>query len=273
MLDAVLCEKFALFKAYISSVGKDGVVVAFSGGVDSVTLAAICRMVLGERVVAAVAQSAIYPSDELLFAKRVASEIGMPLYVVQTNELSDPVFCANSVDRCYFCKKELLVQLNQLADKLGFAVVFEGTNFSDLSGHRPGVRAVQESVNVFSPWVVNRFSKGEIQQLAKFLGLSVFDKPSLACLASRICFNQEITLEKLVRIDNAERAVRLISGLVQVRVRDHDGLARIEVLRSDFSVFCNVSIWDEIVVALLKLGFKYVTFDLQGYRTGSMFNF
>jgi len=266
----VLREKFELFKEYVSTVGGEGVVVAFSGGVDSSTLAAICHMVLGERAVAAVAQSLIHASEELLTAERVAGEIGIPFYVVQTSELSDSFFCANSENRCYFCKKELIGCLKQLAGQLGFKVVFEGTNFSDLSGHRPGFRAVEESLDVFSPWVVNKFSKDEIRQLAKYLGLSVYDKPSLACLASRISFNQQITEEKLVRVDNAERAVRAISGAVQVRVRDHDGLARIEVSRDDFALFCSVAVWDQVVVELLWLGFRYVTFDLRGYVSGSM---
>jgi uncharacterized protein len=265
-------EKFALIKDYISNVGREGVVVAFSGGVDSSTLAAVSRMVLGEKVVAVIAQSPIYASEEMVVAQRVAAEIGIPLYTVQTDELSNSFFSANSVNRCYYCKKELLVRLKQLAGKLGFKVVFEGTNYSDLDGHRPGFKAVQEAFDVYSPWVVTKFSKDEIRQLAAHLGLSVYDKPALACLASRIPFNQKIVLDVLVRVDSAEKIVREISGVKQVRVRDHDGLARIEVSKAEFSLFCDFVVWDRIVAALLGLGFKYVTFDLQGYVSGSMFN-
>jgi uncharacterized protein len=265
-------EKFEFFKKYISDVGQGGVVVAFSGGVDSSTLSAICHMVLGKRAVAAIAQSPIHASEELQLAKKVAAEIGIPLYTVQTRELSISNFNTNPENRCYYCKKELIVHLKQLADQLGFKIVFEGTNYSDLSSHRPGFRAVQESFNVYSPWVVHKFSKDDIRQLAKHLGLSIYDKPSLACLASRISFNQKITQEKLVRIESAEQAIQSISGVAQVRVRDHDGLARIEVSKTEFHLFCNLMVWDKIVVALSKLGFTYVTFDLQGYRTGSMLN-
>jgi uncharacterized protein len=229
-------------------------------------------MVLGEKVVAVIAQSPIHASEEMLIAKKVAAEIDIPLYTVQVNELANSAFSANSVDRCYYCKKELLVNLKQLAGKLGFKVVFEGTNYSDLDGHRPGFKAVQEAFDVFSPWVVNKFSKDEIRQVAKHLGLSIYDKPSLACLASRISFNQKITLEVLARIDSAEQVIREISGVKQVRVRDHNGLARIEVPKVEFSLFCNFVVWDKIVAVLLKLGFKYVTFDLQGYTSGSMLN-
>jgi len=271
-IEEVTGEKFKSFKKYVSNVGQEGVVVAFSGGVDSSTLAAVCHMVLGEKAVAVIAQSPIHPSEELLVAKRVANEIGIHLYVVQTNELLNPFFNVNSENRCYFCKKELIVHLKQLANQLGFKTIFEGTNYSDLSGHRPGFKAVEESFGVYSPWVINKFTKDEIRQLAKHLGLSIYDKPSLACLASRISFNQKITPENLIRVDNAEQVIRTISGVVQVRVRDHDGLARIEVLKTDFPLLCNLFVWDQIVDALLKLGFKYVTFDLQGYRTGSMFN-
>ncbi|MDR2707395.1 MAG: ATP-dependent sacrificial sulfur transferase LarE [Nitrososphaerota archaeon] len=267
----VISEKFELLKEYISDVGRKGVVVAFSGGVDSSTLAAICHMVLGERAVAVFVQSPVNACEELLTAKSVAVEIGIHFYVVQADVLLDSFFTANSENRCYFCKKELIACLKQFAGQLGFKVVFEGTNFSDLSGHRPGFKAVQESLDVYSPWVENGFSKDEIRRLAEHLGLSVYDKPSLACLASRIPFNQKITLEKLVRVDSAERAIREISGVVQVRVRDHDGLARIEVSKAEFSLFCKLEVWDQIVDALLKLGFKYVTFDLQGYVSGSMF--
>ncbi|MDR2700622.1 MAG: ATP-dependent sacrificial sulfur transferase LarE [Nitrososphaerota archaeon] len=268
----VVNQKFALLKDYIVDVGRDGVVVAFSGGVDSSTLAAVCHMVLGEKAVAVVAQSPIHSSEELFDAKIVADEIGITLYTVQTSELLNSAFIANPENRCYYCKKDLLVNLKQLADRLGFKVVFEGTNYSDLVGHRPGFRAVQETFDVCSPWVVNKFSKDEIRQLAKQLGLSIYDKPSLACLASRISFNQKITKEKLVMIDGAEQVVRAITGVGQVRVRDHYGLARIEVPKAEFSLFCNMVVWGQIVDELLKLGFTYVTFDLQGYRSGSMLN-
>jgi uncharacterized protein len=265
-------QKFELLKRYLVDVGKEGAVIAFSGGVDSATLAAVSHMVLGENVVAVSAQSPIHSSEELFNAKSVAAEIGIAFYTVQTNELSNSAFSANPENRCYYCKKEMLITLKQLAGQLGFKAVFEGTNYSDLVGHRPGFKAVQETFDVYSPWVVNRFGKGEIRQLAKHLGLSIYDKPSLACLASRVSFNQKITQEKLVRIDSAEQAIRAISGVRQVRVRDHDGLARIEVSQADFSFFCSLVIWDKIAGALSKLGFRYVTFDLQGYRSGSMLN-
>ena len=266
----VLNRKLEALKCFIEEKGKDGVVIAFSGGVDSSTLAAVAYEVLGERVVAVVAHSPTYTSEELLEAKKIAKAIGIKLYVVETNELENPDFRRNPENRCYYCKKELLQTLIDYAHKLGFKAVFEGTNFSDLNDHRPGFKAVQEANDVYSPWMVNKFSKDEIRQVAKQMGLSVHDKPALACLASRIPFNEEITAEKLNRIDRAEQAVRTITGIKQVRVRDHNGLARIEVAKWERVLLCNVDVLDKIALALKDLGFKYVTFDLEGYRSGSM---
>jgi uncharacterized protein len=266
----IVNPKFAALKQYLVEVGKGGVVIAFSGGVDSSTLVATSYMVLGKKAVAAIAQSPIYATEELQNAKNVATEIGIKLYILQTNELSNPNFNNNPENRCYYCKKELFNSLKKLADQLGFKAIFEGTNYGDLNGHRPGFKAVQENSDVFSPWVVNKFTKDEIRQLAKQLGLSVYDKPALACLASRIPFNQRITQEKLARIEYAEQAVKAISGVKQVRVRDHDGLARIEVIETEFFLLNNLVVWGQISNMLLKLGFKYVTLDLQGYREGSM---
>ncbi len=265
-----LNQKLDQLKCYIAKVGKDGVVIAFSGGVDSSTLAALSHAVLGEKVVAVIAQSPTYTSEELVDAKKVAAEIGIKLCIIQTNELSNPDFYSNPENRCYYCKKELLASLKQYAHQLGFKAVFEGTNYSDLSDHRPGYKAVQENAGVYSPWVTNKFSKDEIRQIAKQLGLSIYDKPALACLASRIPFNQKITQEKLSRIEQAEQAVKTILGVSQVRVRDHDGLARIEVPKAEFAVLCDLAVWSQIAEALSKLGFKYVTLDLQGYKSGSM---
>jgi len=265
-----LNHKLGELKRFIKEKGKDGLVIAFSGGVDSSTLAAVSHEVLGERAVAVIAQSPTYTSEELRDAKKIAADIGIKLYVVETNELENPDFNKNPENRCYYCKKTLLQTLIELANKLGFKAVFEGTNFSDLNDHRPGFKAVQEVKGVFSPWMVNGFSKEEIRQVAKQMGLSVHDKPALACLASRIPFNEKITAEKLSRIDRAEQAVKAATGVKQVRVRDHNGLARIEVAKTERSLFCNVDVLDRVAEELKKLGFKYVTFDLEGYQSGSM---
>jgi uncharacterized protein len=266
----VLNRKLEALKCFIEEKGKDGVAIAFSGGVDSSTLAAVSREVLGEKAVAVVAYSPTYTSEELREAKKIAKTIGIKLYVVKSNELENPDFKRNPENRCYYCKKELLQTLIDYAHKLGVKTVFEGTNFSDLNDHRPGFKAVQEAIDVYSPWMVNKFSKDEIRQVAKQMRLSVHDKPALACLASRISFNQEITAEKLNRIDTAEQAVRTITGIKQVRVRDHNGLARIEVAKLERVLLCSVDILDKIALALKDLGFKYVTVDLEGYRSGSM---
>jgi pyridinium-3,5-biscarboxylic acid mononucleotide sulfurtransferase len=262
--------KYEELKRFIQKKGEDGVVIAFSGGVDSSTLAAVCHNVLGEKAVAVTAKSPTYTAEELEEAKNIAKEIGIKHYVVETDELSNEDFCKNPENRCYYCKKELLECLADIACKLGFKAIFEGTNFSDLSDHRPGLRAAKERDNVFSPWAVNRFTKDEIRSLAKDLGLALHDKPAMACLASRIPYNEPITAEKLARIAQAEQAIRRITGVRQLRVRDHNGLARIEVAKNERPLFLNLEVFDHVSEALKKLGFKYVTIDLEGYRTGSM---
>jgi uncharacterized protein len=266
----VLNRKLEELKRFIADKGKDGVVIAFSGGVDSSTLAAISHEVLAEKAVAVIAQSPTYTSEELQDAKQIAQDIGIKLYVVKTNELDNPDFNRNPENRCYYCKKELLQTLVGFAHKLGFKAVFEGTNFSDLNDHRPGFKAAQEAKNVYSPWMISGFTKDEIRRAAKSMGLSVHDKPALACLASRIPFNENITAEKLGRIDRAEQVVKAIAGVKQVRVRDHNGLARIEVGKAERVLLCNVAVQDKITSELKQLGFKYVTVDLEGYQTGSM---
>lgn len=265
-----LDEKYEKLRRFIEEKGRDGVVIAFSGGVDSSTLAAVCHYVLGERAVAVTAKSPTYPFEEMEGAQNIAREIGIRHYIVETNELSNENFIRNPENRCYYCKKELLECLQHLAHRLEFKAIFEGTNFSDLSGHRPGFKAVKERENVFSPWAENEFTKEDIRTLAQKLGLSVHNKPALACLASRIPFGEKITEEKLHRVGRAEQLIKKISGVKQLRVRDHNGLARIEVGRDERSLLFNVGVMDKISEELKQLGFKFVTLDLEGYRTGSM---
>jgi len=262
--------KYEKLRRFIEEKGKDGVIIALSGGVDSSTLAAICYDVLGERAVAVTAKSPTYPPEEMDEAQKVAREIGIKHYVVETDELSNENFIRNPENRCYYCKKELLDCLQDFAHRLGFKAIFEGTNFSDLSDHRPGFKAVKERENVFSPWAENEFTKNEIRILSQKLGLSVHDKPALACLASRIPFGEQITEERLNKVGRAEQLIKKISGVRQLRVRDHNGLARREVGREERSLLLNIEVMDKIAIELKKLGFKFVTMDLEGYRTGSM---
>ena len=263
-------RKLVDLKRYIKEKGKKGVVIAFSGGVDSSTLAAVSHRVLGEKAVAVTAESPTYTKEELAQAKSVAKEIGIKLYIVHTDELSNENFNRNPENRCYYCKKALLKCIRDVAGELEFGEVFEGTNFSDLAGHRPGFKAVQEMGNVHSPWVDTEFTKEEVRALAGKIGLSVWDKPPLACLASRIPYNERITVEKLDRIAKAEQTIRKLTGAKQLRVRDHNGLARIEVGKDERSLILSVEMMNRIAADLKELGFKYVTIDLEGYRTGSL---
>jgi pyridinium-3,5-biscarboxylic acid mononucleotide sulfurtransferase len=269
-MEPELAAKVEELKAYIAEKGRNGVVIAYSGGVDSTTLAAISHQVLGDKAAAVIAQSPTYTTAELKEAKQAAADIGIKLYITLTDELKNPDFAKNPENRCYYCKKELLQKLTTFAHEHNCGAVFEGTNYSDLGDHRPGFKAVQEAENVYSPWVELKFTKAEIRQVAKSLGLSVYDKPAAACLASRIPFNEQITVEKLQRIEKAESAIREVVPVKQLRVRDHNGLARIEVGEHERELFFKADVMDLIAIKLKRLGFKYVTFDLEGYRSGSM---
>ena len=263
-------RKLEELKFFVENKGRGGVVVAFSGGVDSSTLTAVTHQILGKKAVAVIAKSPTYTSEELEDAKQTAKDIGVQLFIVETNELENPDFAENPENRCYFCKKELLKTLVDFANVLGFQAVFEGTNFSDLNEHRPGFKAVQETKNVYSPWMTNKFTKEEIRLVAKQMGLKIHDKPAMACLASRIPFNEKITAEKLQRIEKAEQSIKTIIPVKQLRVRDHNGLARIEIPRAQRELFCKSEVLDRIADTLKNLGFKYVAFDLEGFRSGSM---
>jgi len=247
----------------------DGVLVAFSGGVDSGVVAAVAEDALGEDAVACTARSETLPEAELADAKRVASEIGIRHEVVTFSELDDPAFVENDGDRCYHCRSMRLGRMFEVARELGIDTVCDGTNASDPGeGHRPGLQAVEE-LDVCSPLLAHDIDKGEVREIARQYDLSVAEKPSMACLSSRIPTGIEVTEERLSRIERAERLLRTW-GFSQFRVRDHDGLARIEVAPDELEAALSTSFAETAREHLTDMGFEHVTLDLHGYRTGSV---
>ncbi|SEH38457.1 uncharacterized protein SAMN05192561_101370 [Halopenitus malekzadehii] len=247
----------------------DGAVIAFSGGVDSSVVAALAHDALGEDAVACTAKSETLPAAELHDATRVAEEIGISHQIVEFSELDDPAFVANDGDRCYHCRTMRLGRMYETATDLGIETVCDGTNASDPGeGHRPGLRAVEE-LSVRSPLLTHDIDKAEVREIADAYGLSVADKPSMACLSSRIPTGLEVTEERLTRVERAEQALRE-RGFSQFRVRDHDGLARIEVSPDELPAALDPDFADAVADRLREIGFDHVTLDLEGYRTGSV---
>ena len=248
---------------------RDGVLVAFSGGVDSAVVAALAADALGDDAVACTARSETLPAAELEDAERVAGEIDIPHETVTFSELDDPNFVANDGDRCYHCRTMRLGRMYETAKDLGIETVCDGTNADDPGeGHRPGLRAVEE-LDVFSPLLDAGIAKEEVRAIADAYGLSVADKPSMACLSSRIPTGLEVTEERLTRVEKAERVLREW-GFEGFRVRDHDGLARVEIAPDELERALDPAFADAVHEHLTDLGFEYVTLDMAGYRTGSV---
>jgi len=263
-MDRLLSQRLKRLKGTLQKMSS--VLVAYSGGVDSSLLLKIARDVLGKNVLAVIADSATYPKLELNFAKKMARQIGVRYLVIKTNELKNKDFRKNSLDRCYFCKKELFSKLTSIAKANRLQFVADGSNLDDRKDFRPGTLAKKE-FRIHSPLAEAGLTKQDVRRLSRNLNLVTWDKPSTACLASRIPYGTQIREEDLLRIDQAEIFLKSL-GFNQVRAREYNGLCRIEVDKKQIPKLLTQRAF--IVDSLKKLGYNYVTVDLEGFRTGSM---
>jgi uncharacterized protein len=242
--------------------------IAFSAGVDSTVVAKGAKLALGDRAVAVTGASSSLAAGELDEARHLAELIGIRHEVLATDEFVDPNYLKNGPDRCYFCKSELYDKIEPLARRLGLAVIANGANLDDTGDYRPGMTAAAEH-SVRSPLIECGFGKAEVRALAAEWQLPIWDKPAMPCLSSRIAYGEEVTPERLAMIDGAERFLRA-AGLRELRVRYHKGdLARIEVSADALPQLAAEPVRSQLVEELKRLGFKYLTLDLEGFRSGS----
>ncbi len=264
-LSAEIQEKLAKCRDSLRSIGKS--VVAFSGGVDSTFLLALAVETLGgDNVIAGIGISPSLAQRERVAARSLAEAIGVELIEVQTCELEDPDYASNPPERCFYCKQDLFTRLGELVKAHGCNALLCGANADDTGDFRPGLRA-GDKLGVLNPLIDAGLTKADIRSASHAMGLETWDKPAMACLASRVPYGQGITAEKLSRIERAEYILKDL-GFRQCRVRDHDSLARIEVPAQDITTLTADK--DRIVTALKELGYTYVSLDLQGFRSGSM---
>jgi|LSQX01.1.fsa_nt_gb uncharacterized protein (TIGR00268 family) len=259
-------QKLNDLKEYLKNLG--GLVLAYSGGVDSTFLLKVAHEVIGDKLIAVTAKSSIHSKREFKEAVGYINGIGAKHIVLDFEETDIEGFSKNPIDRCYYCKKELFKKIISIAQGNNIKYVADGSNYDDLRDYRPGIKAVEE-LNVVSPLRHLQFTKEDIRYFSKKLGLPTWDKPAFACLASRIPYGDEITKEKLDMIDKAEQYLIDI-GFKQIRVRHHGDIGRIELGDKDFTGFSDKELMKRVAVKFKDFGFKYVCIDLEGYRTGSM---
>jgi pyridinium-3,5-biscarboxylic acid mononucleotide sulfurtransferase len=259
---------FKLERLRVLLASMEGAVVAFSGGADSALVAAMAGRALGERALAVTAVSASLPPGEIGQARAFANRLGIRHRSVRTNELEREGYLANGPDRCYHCKAELYDVLRGVALEEGLQAVLSGANVDDLGDYRPGLTAAAEQ-GVRHPLVEAGFTKREVREASRSLGLPTWDKPASACLSSRIPHGVRITVEELSRVGRAERALKAL-GFRQVRVRVHGDVARIEVEPDELARLASEDLRGRAVEAMKALGYRFVTLDLEGFRSGSM---
>jgi len=242
--------------------------VALSGGVDSAVLLAEARAVLGERVIALTARSPIHPQQDMADAKKLVAEMGVPHLIVDSQEIDHTDFLANTEQRCYICKKMVFGQLAAMADQRGFPTLAHGANADDIADYRPGMKAACE-LGVKAPLLEAGLTKADVRQLARQRELTVWNKPAMACLATRFPYGTPITLEKLERIRQAEQVLGSV-GFQNCRVRCHGNVARIEVAPAHLPALLTDPLRQRIVDRLRRIGFIHIAADLEGYVSGSM---
>ena len=244
----------------------EAVLVAFSGGIDSTLVLKLAHDTLRDQAIAVVAVSPTFPSEELKDVHTISREIGARLITIHTNQLESASFVRNDASRCYHCKTDLYQRVDPIKHETGISLVVDGTHIDDLGDTRPGIQAARDH-GVRSPLVEAGFTKADVRRLAEHLGLSNWDKPAAACLSSRIPRGLVITAMNLRRVENAEAMLKQ-EGFHQVRVRDHDGIARIEVDQQEIERFFDAERRQRLTHGLKCLGFQWITLDLEGYHVG-----
>lgn len=246
----------------------DSVIVAYSGGVDSSYVAYVANAELGPRAVCITGQSASLPEYQRAEIDSVVQKFGFQHEVIQTEELENPGYSANNPDRCFFCKDELYTKLESVARTRGVKCIVDGSTVDDLGDYRPGRRAASQHA-VRSPLIEAGLTKSEVRELSRRATLPTWDKPASPCLSSRIAYGTTVTIERLSKVDRGEEILREF-GFREFRVRHHDQLVRIEIAPAEMDRVLRKDLIDELARRFRQLGFKYVTLDLEGFRSGSM---
>lgn len=259
-------DKYKKLEGLLREMGE--IVIAYSGGVDSTFLLRVAVDVLGDKALGILATSATYPTREFKEAVSLAEKMRAQLRIIETKETDNIKFSENPPDRCYFCKSELFTKVQEIAQEEGIKFVADGSNLDDVGDFRPGMRALKEQ-QVRSPLREAQFTKNDIREMSRRLGLPTWNKPSLACLSSRFPYGSSIDLKKLTMVDRAENFLQ-DNGFSVVRVRHYEDTARIELSDQEIARFLEPEIRNHVVKEFKDIGYKYVTLDLQGYRTGSM---